>query len=54
LQQTFKGVEDDYLRLLNMGTNGFTGDTMDIDEEDEDEEDESEVEERPAKRIRIQ
>jgi len=47
-------VEDDYLRLLNMGTNGFTGDTMDIDEEDEDEEDESEVEERPAKRIRIQ
>jgi len=37
-----------------MGTNGFTGDTMDIDEEDEDEEDESEVEERPAKRIRIQ
>lgn len=54
MQQTFKGVEDDYLRLLNMGTNGFTGDTMDIDEEDEDEEDESEVEERPAKRIRIQ
>ena len=47
-------MEDDYLRLLNMGTNGFTGDTMDIDEEDEDEEDESEVEERPAKRIRIQ
>jgi len=40
LQQTFKGVEDDYLRLLNMGTNGFTGDTMDIDDDDEEDEEE--------------
>ena len=54
MQQTFKGVEDDYLRLLNMGSNGFNGNTMDIDEEDEEEEEESEAEERPAKRIRIQ
>jgi hypothetical protein len=48
LQQTFKGVEDDYLRLLKMGSNGFNGDTMDIDEEEEEE-----AEARPAKRVRI-
>ena len=61
LQQTFKGVEDDYLRLLKMGSNGFNGATMDIDEdEDEDgedveeEEEEEDSEARPAKRVRIQ
>lgn len=68
LQQTFKGVEDDYLRLLNMGSNGYNGDAMDTDgddegddetgedgdEEDEEAEEEIEAEERPAKRVRIQ
>lgn len=61
LQQTFKGVEDDYLRLLKMGSNGYNGNTMDIDEEEEEdregveeEEEEMETEARPAKRVRIQ
>lgn len=61
LQQTFKGVEDDYLRLLKMGSNGYDGNTMDIDEEEEEdregveeEEEEMETEARPAKRVRIQ
>ena len=61
LQQTFKGVEDDYLRLLKRGSNGFNGNMMDIDEEEEEdgedveeEEEEEESEARPAKRVRIQ
>ena len=52
LQQTFKGVEDDYLRILRIKTNGFNGDGMDTDESDEEESDD--VEERPPKRVRIQ
>lgn len=52
LQQTFKGVEDDYLRILRINMNGFNGDTMDTDESEEDESDD--VEQRPPKRVRIQ
>jgi hypothetical protein len=55
LQQTFKGVEDDYLRLLRVGSNGFNGDPVetDGDEDDEDEEeDDEEVDERPIKRVK--
>jgi hypothetical protein len=51
LQQTFKGVEDDYLRLLRIGTNGFNRDAV---ETDESEDDMAEVDERPAKRVRSQ
>lgn len=56
LQQTFKGVEDDYLRLLRVGSNGFNGDLMESgdDEDDEEEEDEEEeVNERPVKRVKM-
>ena len=52
LQQTFKGVEDDYLRILRINTNGFNGDRMDMDESEEEESDD--VEDRPPKRVRIQ
>jgi hypothetical protein len=52
LQQTFKGVEDDYLRILRINTNGFNGDRMDTDESEEEESDD--VEDRPPKRVRIQ
>jgi len=52
LQQTFKGVEDDYLRILRINTNGFNGDRMDTDESEEEESDD--VEERSPKRVRIQ
>jgi hypothetical protein len=54
LQQTFKGVEDDYLRLLRVGSNGLNGDHMDDDDsEDEDDEDITEEEDGPpAKRFK--
>jgi hypothetical protein len=57
LQQTFKGVEDDYLRLLKLRSNGFNGDgfngdTMEMD--DDDDEEANEIDERPTKRVRIQ
>jgi hypothetical protein len=52
LQQTFKGVEDDYLRILRINTNGFNGDRMDTDESEEEESDYGET--RPPKRVRIQ
>jgi len=52
LQQTFKGVEDDYLRILRINMNGFNGDRMDMDESEEEESDD--VEARPPKRVRIQ
>lgn len=58
LQQTFKGVEDDYLRLLRVGSNGVNGDNMETDDDDDDEGDdevdsEKEGLERPAKRVRV-
>jgi hypothetical protein len=62
LQQTFKGVEDDYLRLLRIGTNGANGDGWETDQDDEDEDRDDEVEEngeeeeisdRPKKRVRF-
>jgi hypothetical protein len=63
LQQTFKTVEDDYLRLLKVGSTGVNGNGMDIDvdvddeeegeEEGEEEEEDLEVE-RPPKRIRLE
>ena len=52
LQQTFKGVEDDYLRILRINSNGFNRDNMDTDESEEDDSDD--VEERPTKKVRIQ
>lgn len=53
LQQTFKVVEDDYLRILRGGSNGFNGDAMEIDEDDHEDE-AHEVNGRPSKRVRIQ
>ena len=50
LQQTFKAVEDDYLRLLRVESNGLNGDGMETDGDEEDEE----VGDRPMKRVRIQ
>jgi hypothetical protein len=47
LQQTFKGVEDDYLRLLRVGSNGFNGEHVDTDEEEDD------VGPSPSKRVRL-
>jgi hypothetical protein len=52
LQQTFKIVEDDYLRLLKVGSNGFNGDGMGMDEIEEEEE--KDTDERPVKRVRLQ
>jgi len=64
LQQTFKGVEDDYLRIMNLGSNGYNGNVTDEDgmETDEDLDDEEtdedyegeEIDNRPTKRVRIQ
>lgn len=61
LQQTFKGVEDDYLRIMRLGSNGYNGDDADDmetddEEDDEDEEDDYEGEDlndRPTKRPRL-
>jgi hypothetical protein len=58
LQQTFKGVEDDYLRLLRVGSNGVNGDNMETDDDEDDEGDddgdgEEQGDERPAKRVRV-
>ena len=52
LQQTFKGVEDDYLRLLRIGSNGFNGDSMDTDESEMDEDDNDDA--RPTKKVKTQ
>jgi hypothetical protein len=61
LQQTFKSVEDDYLRIMGLGRNGHNGE-MESDWEDEEEEEEEEDDDvgeqegedsgRPAKRLR--
>ena len=45
-------MEDDYLRLLRIGTNGSNGDGMEIDESEPD--DEEMDDDRPPKRVRIQ
>jgi hypothetical protein len=53
LQQTFKSVEDDYLRLLKIGSNGFNGEGVETDEDAEVEELEDDANDRPAKRARL-
>jgi hypothetical protein len=53
LQQTFKSVEDDYLRLLKIGSNGFNGEGVETDEDAEDEELEDNANDRPVKRARF-
>ena len=53
LQQTFKSVEDDYLRLLKIGSNGFNGDGVETDEDAEDEELADDANDRPVKRARF-
>ena len=52
LQQTFKSVEDDYLRILKIGSNGFNDNGVET-EEDEDLEEED-ADDRPTKRTRFQ
>lgn len=39
LQQTFKSVEDDYLRILRGESNGYNSNGLEMIEEEEDEED---------------
>jgi hypothetical protein len=46
-------VEDDYLRLLKIGSNGFNGDGVETDEDAEDEEMEVDTNDRPVKRARF-
>lgn len=55
LQQTFKGVEDDYLRILKVGSNGFNRDGEETDESEVSEDDNNDnVEHRPSKKARTQ
>lgn len=52
LQQTFKSVEDDYLRLLKIRSNGFNDNGVETDEDEELEEENAN--DRPTKRARFQ
>jgi hypothetical protein len=51
LQETFMAVEDDYLRLLGLGKNGYDG--LDLEGEEEDDDFDNNVDDRPMKRVRI-
>jgi hypothetical protein len=51
LQETFKVVEDDYLRLLGLSENGY--DRVDLESEEEDDDFDDDVDDRPMKRVRI-
>ena len=53
LQQAFKGVEDDYLRIMNLGTNGYRRDGAEEWETEDGEEEEEEEDGRPSKRIKL-
>jgi hypothetical protein len=51
LQETFKVVENDYLRLLGLSKNGYDG--LDLEGEEEDDDFDDDVDDRPIKRVRI-
>jgi hypothetical protein len=51
LQETFKVVENDYLRLLGLSKNGY--DELDLEGEEEDDDLDDDVNGRPMKRVRI-
>ena len=54
LQQTFKVVEDDYLRLLGLSRNGYNALDLEVDEsEDEADDDGDDDDDRPTKKVRI-
>jgi hypothetical protein len=51
LQQTFKVVEDDYLRLLGLSRNGY--DDLDVEADESEDEVENDLDDRSTKRVRV-